>query len=256
MVVMLAALLGPLPAVAQVGPPRARQQMERMRDRRRAELEGQIRDRFTAQVARRLGLEGEDRDRLQQVLVEGAERRAELMRVGGELQAELRRAVEAGDTPESGFQDLLDRLLALRAREQEAARWEEAALAEFLSPRQQVEFMFLRMQFNERVRMMRGTPPGPTAWLIGPSRSRYLDRMRVRTLFFATYRELAGVEELEIELPAGSTAADLVASLRTRDELRRLPARPVVAVNQTNASLSTSLATGDEVALLPPVAGG
>ena len=80
--------------------------------------------------------------------------------------------------------------------------------------------------------------------------------MRIRTLFFATYRDLAGTDELDLELPAGATAADLVARLRARDRLSGLPAEPALAVNQEYAPLSSALADGDEVALLPPVAGG
>lgn len=80
--------------------------------------------------------------------------------------------------------------------------------------------------------------------------------MRIRTLLFATYREMAGAEELEVELPGGATAGDLVARLRTRDGLDRLPEEPALAVNQVYATLSTPLSNGDEVALLPPVAGG
>ncbi len=80
--------------------------------------------------------------------------------------------------------------------------------------------------------------------------------MRIRTLFFATYRDLAGTDELELELDPGSTAGDLVRRLRATGELHRLPPEPVVAVNQAYAPLAAPLADGDEVALLPPVAGG
>ena len=80
--------------------------------------------------------------------------------------------------------------------------------------------------------------------------------MRIRTLLFATYRDLAGQESLELELPAGATAADLVARLRQRPGLNRLPSEPALAVNQVYSPLHTELADGDEVALLPPVAGG
>lgn len=80
--------------------------------------------------------------------------------------------------------------------------------------------------------------------------------MRIQTLLFATYRDLAGTESLELELPSGSTAGDLVARLRERRGLEGLPTEPALAVNQVYAPLSTSLADGDEVALLPPVAGG
>ena len=79
--------------------------------------------------------------------------------------------------------------------------------------------------------------------------------MRIRTLFFATYREMAGAETLDVDLPPGATAADLVASLR-ENGMGRLPAEPALAVNQEYAALTTPLSEGDEVALLPPVAGG
>jgi len=79
----------------------------------------------------------------------------------------------------------------------------------------------------------------------------------VRTLFFATYRELLGRSELEVELPDGATVADLVERLRARGSpFDGLPARPTVAVNRAYASLSSSLGPGDEVAFIPPVAGG
>jgi molybdopterin converting factor subunit 1 len=80
--------------------------------------------------------------------------------------------------------------------------------------------------------------------------------MRIRALLFATYREMAGTAEVELDLEPGATAADLVRSLRERPGLERLPAEPALAVNQVYSALSTALADGDEVALLPPVAGG
>jgi molybdopterin converting factor subunit 1 len=80
--------------------------------------------------------------------------------------------------------------------------------------------------------------------------------MQVRTLFFAIYRDIAGTDEIEVDLPPGSTAADLVRRLRTRPGLDRLPTEPALAVNQEYAALTTPLSDGDEVALLPPVAGG
>ncbi len=40
--------------------------------------------------------------------------------------------------------------------------------------------------------------------------------LRIHLLFFAVYRDLAGTSELELELPAGATAASAVAQLRGR----------------------------------------
>lgn len=80
--------------------------------------------------------------------------------------------------------------------------------------------------------------------------------MHVRALFFAAYREWAGRESLEAELGAGATVADLVAEVRRAPGLDRLPAKPVVAVNEAYARLDQRLQEGDEVAFLPPVSGG
>lgn len=79
----------------------------------------------------------------------------------------------------------------------------------------------------------------------------------VQILFFAAYRELAGTPALALTLPEGSTVAGAVEALRARGGgLARLPEDPAVAVNRTYVPSSTLLRDGDEVALLPPVAGG
>lgn len=81
--------------------------------------------------------------------------------------------------------------------------------------------------------------------------------MTVRLLLFASYRDLAGTGEVDVELPVGATARALVETLRGRGgAMARLPGEPVVAVNRTYAALDHVLSHGDEVALLPPVAGG
>ena len=79
----------------------------------------------------------------------------------------------------------------------------------------------------------------------------------VRTLFFASYRDLVGTPELAVELGEGATVSDLVAELRGRGRgFGSLPADPAVAVNRRYAALSERLSSGDEVAFIPPVAGG
>jgi molybdopterin synthase catalytic subunit len=80
--------------------------------------------------------------------------------------------------------------------------------------------------------------------------------IRVRCLFFAAYRDLAGADQLEIELPREVTVSDLVRHVRERLGSEALPSRPVVAVNQEYASLDAIVREGDEVAFIPPVAGG
>jgi molybdopterin synthase catalytic subunit len=81
--------------------------------------------------------------------------------------------------------------------------------------------------------------------------------MRIRLLLFALYRDLTGVGELEVEVRDGADAASALAALRAADpRFAPLPERPVIAVNREYALLDTRLREGDELALLPPVAGG
>ena len=79
----------------------------------------------------------------------------------------------------------------------------------------------------------------------------------VRVRFFASYAELVGHEEAELDLPLPATVADVVR--RVRDELPgadRLPERPLTAVNLRHVRLGAPVTSGDEVAFLPPLAGG
>lgn len=78
--------------------------------------------------------------------------------------------------------------------------------------------------------------------------------MKVRLLLFASYRDLAGTGELTLDLPSLASARDAVNLLRRR--AGRIPSDPVVAINREYSSLDDVLSEGDELALLPPVAGG
>jgi len=79
----------------------------------------------------------------------------------------------------------------------------------------------------------------------------------VQALFFAAYRDLLGTSKLDVLLPEGATVADLVRELRGRGApFSALPREPAVAVNRTYADPGDTLRAGDEVAFIPPVAGG
>jgi molybdopterin converting factor subunit 1 len=81
--------------------------------------------------------------------------------------------------------------------------------------------------------------------------------MRIRVLFFASYRDLAGTDEMTLVLPHGADVSALVVEVRGRGgALRSLPAHPAVAVNQEYAPEDRVLSEGDVVAFIPPVAGG
>jgi molybdopterin converting factor subunit 1 len=81
--------------------------------------------------------------------------------------------------------------------------------------------------------------------------------MQVRVLYFASFRDAAGRQEEPREMPAGSRVVDLWNDLaRSVAVFRRYPTMPPVAVNHEYVAPDTRLADGDEVAFLPPVAGG
>ena len=81
--------------------------------------------------------------------------------------------------------------------------------------------------------------------------------MSVQALFFASYRDLLGTSKLDVDLPDGATVADLVRELRGRGgPFTSLPTEPAIAVNRAYAFHSEALKSGDEVAFIPPVAGG
>lgn len=74
---------------------------------------------------------------------------------------------------------------------------------------------------------------------------------------FGRYAETSGLDRLALTLTAPATAADAVARLRLAlREPGFLPLHPLVAVNHEHAEPSHPLKDGDEVALLPPLAGG
>ncbi len=79
----------------------------------------------------------------------------------------------------------------------------------------------------------------------------------VRIRLFARYSEVTGTESVSLELRAGATVADAVCQLRARiPNGNLLPERPLAAVNLEHVLADRRLLDGDELALLPPLAGG
>ncbi|MEA2491864.1 MAG: MoaE-MoaD fusion protein [Acidobacteriota bacterium] len=81
--------------------------------------------------------------------------------------------------------------------------------------------------------------------------------MKVRLLFFAVLRDIAGTGETELDLPDGTTARAVWESLRVRHaQLADYATPPMTAINEEYASADAVLREGDELAFIPPVAGG
>jgi sulfur-carrier protein len=80
--------------------------------------------------------------------------------------------------------------------------------------------------------------------------------MTITVLLFASYADAFGRAHLDVAAAPGVTVADIVARVRSEGGANRLPPRPLVAVNQEYADYDRVLVEDDEVALIPPVAGG
>jgi MoaE-MoaD fusion protein len=85
-----------------------------------------------------------------------------------------------------------------------------------------------------------------------------VNAMVVHVRLFASLRECAGTDSLDLELWRGATVADAMRTLAAHGSLGELLERvPVhMAVNRDYAAAGTVLAAEDELALIPPVSGG
>src|SRR5271170_1896950 len=81
--------------------------------------------------------------------------------------------------------------------------------------------------------------------------------MRVRVLFFGQLKEITGVEQEETDLSEGARVEDLFERYGRRfPKLAAFRSSIAASVNQEYVAWRAPLATGDEVAFLPPVSGG
>ena len=81
--------------------------------------------------------------------------------------------------------------------------------------------------------------------------------MNVRLLYFAVLRDITGKTETAVSLRDGARAGEVWQSLREQyAQLADYRKPPMIAVNETYATAETVLRDGDELAFIPPVAGG
>jgi molybdopterin converting factor small subunit len=108
--------------------------------------------------------------------------------------------------------------------------------------------------------------------MVGPPRARVAGRplfvvpfsmasatqnsLTVRVLLFASYAETLGFETLDVTLPAPASVGSVVRHLRDLPGGGQLPPKPLCARNLAHASPDDAVAEGDEIAVLPPLAGG
>lgn len=81
--------------------------------------------------------------------------------------------------------------------------------------------------------------------------------MKLDVLYFAVLRERIGLDHETVELPTGASVRDARAAIAARHpSVAALLPGVQLAVNRVVAADTQALADGDELALLPPVAGG
>jgi molybdopterin converting factor small subunit len=78
----------------------------------------------------------------------------------------------------------------------------------------------------------------------------------VRVLLFGIYAETLAFDAVELVLDSPATVADAVERLRALPHGERIPPRPLCALNFAQAGMNAPITPGDELAVLPPLAGG
>jgi molybdopterin converting factor subunit 1 len=81
--------------------------------------------------------------------------------------------------------------------------------------------------------------------------------MKQKVLLFARARDLAGADQIEIEIADGARIGEVRSELLNRfSGLRSLAGSLLIAMNNCYASDETIVETGAEIACFPPVSGG
>lgn len=108
---------------------------------------------------------------------------------------------------------------------------------------------------DARVVLDLDTPADLASWQGAALEPGGLVTYRVR--LFAGARELAGKAEIEVELAAGATVADLRRVIGVREpKLALLVARAMIAIDEEYAPDDQAIAANARLALIPPVSGG
>ena len=79
--------------------------------------------------------------------------------------------------------------------------------------------------------------------------------MTVRVLLFASWADALGTRSVDLDVADDATAGDVLTALDAHAIGVALP-RPALAVNRCIVPAHARIAMGDEVAIIPPVAGG
>ena len=80
--------------------------------------------------------------------------------------------------------------------------------------------------------------------------------MKVSILLFARYREVAGRERLEVDVPHGATLSRVWEQVRDDVPALRRETHPLFACDRAYARPERTITGSEEIAAFPPVSGG
>lgn len=78
--------------------------------------------------------------------------------------------------------------------------------------------------------------------------------MNITVRIFASYADAIGSDRATVSVPDPATVGGVRAAVAALSSA--LPPHPIIAVNETYATDDVPIAAGDEIAVIPPVAGG
>ena len=81
--------------------------------------------------------------------------------------------------------------------------------------------------------------------------------MNVPVQFYAQLRDLAGISELEVEMPSGATVNDLLQAIYQRTPALRAQDKSIlIGAGVEFVDRSYAIKPGETIAIMPPVQGG
>jgi molybdopterin converting factor small subunit len=78
----------------------------------------------------------------------------------------------------------------------------------------------------------------------------------LKVLLFASYADRLGRDSLDLSVEPGTTVGGVLELVRGMPGGDQLPPRPLCALNLAHVDGDTPVKAGDELAILPPLAGG
>lgn len=88
--------------------------------------------------------------------------------------------------------------------------------------------------------------------------SSHATSLHVQVRFCGRYAEALGMDHVTVSVSSPATVSDVIAALRTQVPAAEplLPGRPLVAIELEHVHGNRAVTEGDELVVLPPLAGG